>query len=155
MPTTRKSTHGSAARGAALGKQSTLSFNNRVSKAGAARATSKDKEAQFDSPIAIPPPSKRVKVEDQLEEVEEQLDAESRVSEAEDHAQAEVAEEKDLAKVRAEKVTDAQIRKYWKGVEDARIARRVHQEELSTGEKVLRYFDISSQYGVSFLALPF
>lgn len=152
MPPTRKSTRGSAARGSATGKQSTLLFTNRVSKAGAVKSSSKDKDAQLDSPNAAPPPSKKAKLEE-FEKVEdqvnEQLGDDSQVEEAEDKAQIDVAEDKAQAEVRAEKITDAQIRKYWKGVEEARIAKRVHQEELGTGEKVLRYFDISSQYGVS------
>ncbi|RMZ77679.1 hypothetical protein DV738_g4255, partial [Chaetothyriales sp. CBS 135597] len=49
----------------------------------------------------------------------------------------------------AEKVTDGQIRKYWQAEEEKRKARRVqvHQESLSVHEKILRHFDISSQYG--------
>lgn len=59
------------------------------------------------------------------------------------------APEKTEAELEAEKTTDAQIARYWKGIEAQRIAPRVHQEGLSVGEKVLRYFDVSSQYGVS------
>lgn len=51
----------------------------------------------------------------------------------------------------AGRVPDTQIRKYWKGKEDERIAPRVHQQGLSVNEKVLRHFDLSSQYGVCFL----
>lgn len=163
MPTTRKSTRGSAAKGTALGKQSTLSFTNRVSKAGAVKATAKDKGAELDSPIATPPPSKKAKLEEPatVEEaveytVEEQAVDQSQVEEAEEKPELEAAHTKTTAEVRAERITDAQIRKYWKSVEDARIAKRVHQEDLGTGEKVLRYFDISSQYGacVSSLVCP-
>lgn len=157
MPTTRKSTRGSAAKGTALGKQSTLSFTNRVSKAGAVKVTGKDKGADLDSPIATPPPSKKAKLEDPTkveEQVEEQVVDQSQVvEEVEEKLEVEAAETKTPAEVRAERVTDAQIRKYWKGVEEARIAKRVHQEDLGTGEKVLRYFDISSQYGVSLFCL--
>lgn len=155
MPTTRKSTRGSAAKGTALGKQSTLSFTNRVSKAGAVKATSKEKGAELDSPLATPPPTKKAKlegpakVEEQVEELV--IEEQSQVDEIEEKPAVEAAETKTPAEVRAEKITDAQIRKYWNGVEEARIAKRVHQEDLGTGEKVLRYFDISSQYGVSFL----
>ncbi len=60
-----------------------------------------------------------------------------------------VVREKSKAEVAAEKLTDAQINKYWCGIEAQRGAKRVHQEELSTDERVLRYFDVSSQYGVS------
>lgn len=58
--------------------------------------------------------------------------------------------------LRASKVTDAQIKKYWKEKENERRAPRVHQEDLSLEEKVLRLFDISSQYGVRLpSSLPF
>lgn len=150
MPTTRKSTRGSATRGSAIGKQSTLSFSNRVSKAGAVKATVKDKDVELRSPLTTPPPSKKPKLEepDKVEQrVEEQVHDHSLIEEAEDQPQIEAAETKTPAEVRAERITDAQIRKYWKGVEDVRIAKRVHQEDLGLGEKVLRYFDISSQYG--------
>jgi len=50
---------------------------------------------------------------------------------------------------KAAKVPETQIRKYWRGKEDERIAPRVHQQGLSVNEKILRHFDLSSQYGVS------
>ena len=46
------------------------------------------------------------------------------------------------------RVNDAQIRKYWRTKEDARIAPRVHQQGLNVNEKVLREFDACSQFGV-------
>ena len=49
---------------------------------------------------------------------------------------------------RASKVTDAQIKKYWREREAERKAPRVHMEGVSMEEKVLRFFDMSSQYGV-------
>lgn len=49
--------------------------------------------------------------------------------------------------VKALKVTDAQIKRYWRERENERRAPRVHQGDLSVEEKVLRYWDMSSQYG--------
>ncbi|KAG5918014.1 hypothetical protein E4U42_007037, partial [Claviceps africana] len=49
--------------------------------------------------------------------------------------------------IRAAEVTDAHINEYWKEIEAERKAPRVHQEGLSVHEKVLRCFDVSSQYG--------
>lgn len=49
----------------------------------------------------------------------------------------------------ARKVKDAQIKKYWKSKEDARLAPRVHQEGLPIGEKILREWDMSGEFGVS------
>ncbi|EXJ84404.1 hypothetical protein A1O3_05071 [Capronia epimyces CBS 606.96] len=53
----------------------------------------------------------------------------------------------DAREVAAEKVTAAQLKKYWQAEEDSRLAPRVHQENLSLHEKILRHFDLSSQYG--------
>ena len=50
--------------------------------------------------------------------------------------------------LKAGKISETQIRKYWKGKEDERIAPRVHQQGISVNEKILRHFDLSSQYGV-------
>lgn len=45
------------------------------------------------------------------------------------------------------KVSEAQVKRYWKGKEEERIAPRVHQQGLGVNEKILRHFDLSSQYG--------
>lgn len=45
-------------------------------------------------------------------------------------------------------MTDAQVKKYWKERERERRAPRVHQEGVSMEEKILRLFDMSSQFGV-------
>ena len=58
---------------------------------------------------------------------------------------------RDVKEVEATKVSEAQIKKYWKRKEDDRIAARVHQRGLSVHEKVLREFDLSSQFGVGFV----
>ena len=52
---------------------------------------------------------------------------------------------------RASQVTDAQIRQYWKEREAERKAPRVHQDDVSIEERVLRLFDMSSQFGVCLL----
>lgn len=49
----------------------------------------------------------------------------------------------------ADKISEAQINKYWREKEKERKAPRVHQEDLTVHEKVLRSWDISGQYGVS------
>lgn len=60
-----------------------------------------------------------------------------------------VEDVKSEAEEKGSKVSDAQVKRYWKGKEDERIAPRVHQRGLSVNEKILRHFDLSSQYGVS------
>ncbi|KIW87973.1 uncharacterized protein Z519_11558 [Cladophialophora bantiana CBS 173.52] len=57
------------------------------------------------------------------------------------------SEGKDERELAAEKVTDVQLKKYWQAEEDSRLAPRVHQSDLSLHEKILRHFDLSSQYG--------
>lgn len=49
----------------------------------------------------------------------------------------------------ARKVSDTQIKKYWRQKEQERLAPRLHQEDLGVYEKVLREWDMSNQYGVS------
>lgn len=60
------------------------------------------------------------------------------------------AARKSDVELKAESLSDAAITRYWRNLESERMAKRVHQEDLSVGEKLLRYFDVSSQYGVSF-----
>lgn len=75
---------------------------------------------------------------------------------------------KDESTLRAERISDKQIQQYWQKEEDVRRAPRgkspsfshpprpdsrhadkttVHQEGLSVHEKILRHFDLCSQYG--------
>lgn len=51
---------------------------------------------------------------------------------------------------RARKISEAQIKKFWREQESLRLVPRVHQEDLDLHERVLRLWDISGQYGVSF-----
>ncbi|KAK6515645.1 hypothetical protein TWF506_007968 [Arthrobotrys conoides] len=48
---------------------------------------------------------------------------------------------------KAYEVTNRQIQKYCKDIENSRISTAVHQEGLAEFEKILRHFDLSSQYG--------
>lgn len=56
--------------------------------------------------------------------------------------------EKSESHRKAAKITDKAIEMYWRRLESERTAKRVHQEDVLTGEKILRFFDVSSQYGV-------
>jgi DNA polymerase delta subunit 4 len=60
--------------------------------------------------------------------------------------------EKTKEELEAEKVTNAQVKKYWEAREAERRAPRMHQEGLTVEEKILRLFDMSSQFGVRILA---
>lgn len=54
--------------------------------------------------------------------------------------------------LRAASITDAQIARYWRAREAERRTPRVHLEGVSVEERILRLFDMSSQYGV---CIPF
>ena len=143
MPTTRKSA--ATSRGPTKG-QSVLPFSNRVTK-----NIPKDAKESVISPVV----EKVEKVEPVVEEKPAEKPAEKVeevVAEPEEDAKGEDEvdiPQKSEAEVKAEKITSIQINKYWKAIEKERISSRVHQEGQSVNEKVLRYFDVSSQYGVS------
>lgn len=63
------------------------------------------------------------------------------------------ADETTPEEARAKKVTDAKIRAYWRAKEKQSLAPRVHQQELSLEEKVLREWDMSGEYGVSLFSV--
>lgn len=141
MPTTRRSTGNARPQGPSKG-QSTLSFHNKVTK----NITHDAKKASVVSPsvtkVAPPTPEKDEPTRDEVENIE-----------PEESEEEEPEPEKSEVEIKAEKVSQAQIGKYWKGIEKERAASRVHQQGLSDHEKILRYFDVSSQYGVSHLSL--
>lgn len=155
MPTTRKAT-GSLRGVPAKGQSTLLSFSNKVTK-----AVPKDfKKAVIASPAVAKvdvsePPAKETKEDEEevavIEEPTEEAEEEEEEEEGEEVVEPKVepVPEKSEAELRAEKIGDVQIKKYWKGIENQWKSPRVHQEGLSTEEKILRYFDVSSQYGVS------
>ncbi|KAK3361050.1 DNA polymerase delta, subunit 4-domain-containing protein [Lasiosphaeria ovina] len=141
MPVTRKSTRSS---GPPKG-QSTLSFNHRVTKSvpksakdSLLKPSSLSKEIPPEPEADSPPQTTDIEVE--KEEAPQQVKQES----------SEEAAEKSDAEFRADRISDASIERYWGKIEASRQARathRKHTEGLTTGEKLLRYFDVSSQYG--------
>jgi len=48
---------------------------------------------------------------------------------------------------RARKISEAQIKKFWREQESLRLVPRVHQEDLDVHERVLRLWDVSNTYG--------
>jgi len=153
MPTTRRT----AGAGATAGKQSTLSFNHRVTKASVPVGKQAAKAAAASAPAKQSPLAKQIEDtvsaptaadDEAVVEITPEDEAADGQAKVEDVVVAEEKdEEKSEAEVKALKMTDRQIETYWRDVEAERIAKRVHQEELGTPEKVLRYFDVSSQYG--------
>ncbi|KAL9116572.1 MAG: hypothetical protein Q9187_006901, partial [Circinaria calcarea] len=146
-PTRRKSSNPTSARAA----QPTLTFHSRSNKVTKPHLAPAPDESKF----------LNVKPEEVLKAVElstpspapEDVDtgAEHGSTTAElaikEQVKIEHAAPKSAADERAEKITDAQIKRYWKAKEDERKAPRVHQEGLSVHDKILREFDLSSQYG--------
>ena len=135
MPPTRRSrTSGGPA---AKGSQKTLSFgSSKITKPTSAKG-------KFTPPLTSSTPTKDIDVGHTSSETAVAEQAKAEVE------RVQVKEERSPEEVKASKVTDAQIKRYWRDREAERRAPRVHQEDLSVEEKVLRYWDMSSQYGVS------
>ncbi|KAL7822251.1 DNA polymerase delta, subunit 4 domain-containing protein [Trichoderma gracile] len=153
MPTTRRSAAANArGRPGPVKGQSTISFTGKVTK-----AVPKDlKKAASDSTITRTTIPERPASKDNVNKKEEEKEAVEIVAEETDvidepeeetEPVVEQVPEKSEAELKAEKITDAQIKSYWRAIEKQRKAPRVHQEGLDLAEKVLRYFDVSSQYG--------
>ncbi|KAL2160154.1 hypothetical protein VTH06DRAFT_1809 [Thermothelomyces fergusii] len=152
MPATRRSTRSSAG----TGKQSTLSFKHKVTKAihtgkEAYKSPSRAKE-YIPEPSPEPAVSKPEPKKEEEEEEEEKTPVPSddeQLQKAQPTAVAS-AQRPSEAEVEAAKITDRAIEQYWNGIENSRKAKAVHRKHtggLTTGEKVLRYFDVNSQYG--------
>ena len=130
MPATRKSRTSSGP--ASKASQKTLTFSNKVTKPTPASSKDKTHKTQTLNPKTTPLDLGHVSSEAAVAE----------------QAQVELLKERTEEEAKALKVSDAQIRKYWREREAERKAPRVHQEDLSTEERVLRLFDMSSQFGV-------
>lgn len=155
MPTTRSSR---SSTGAGPGKQSTLSFKHKVTKAiktgkEGYKSPSRAKEyipEPTPEPVTTTNKAKATKTPSPEEESPASTDDEQLETKVQPPAAA--AQDKPAGpEAQAAEVTDRAIERYWSGIESSRDARAVHKkhaEGLSTGEKVLRYFDVSSQYGV-------
>lgn len=150
MPTTRRSAASARSRGPPAKGQSTLSFSNRVTKPVPKNA----KKSIISPSVAKIDPSKLAK----QHEIEDIIDSEPAAVEPElievdkeeiHKPQIAPEPEKSESELQAEKVTDAQLKKYWKSIENQWSTPRLHQQGVSQNEKILRYFDVSSQYGVS------
>lgn len=153
MPPTRRSTRASSGQG----RQSTLSFKHRVTKsiqAGKKGYESPSRAKEYvpePSPPELPSPAGAA-AGPEAEEAEEQEEEVNRIGNDKD-GDGKTEEERE-----AEKIADAAIERYWAAIEASRLAKEVHRkhtEGLTTAEKVLRYFDVSSHYGVRLLSFFF
>lgn len=140
MPTSRRSSGGRGA--VSTGKQSKLSFGNRVTKP----VPKSVKDSVALSPLKKELVQEEVAKDEEIENIEP--DEQPQQQEATG-----VETTKSDAELKAAEISDAAVQKYWRKLEAERIAKRVHQEDLTLSETVLRYFDVCSQYGVS-CALP-
>jgi DNA polymerase delta subunit 4 len=172
MPTTRRSTGGARAKAGPGKNQSTISFASKVSKPGVQDAgkkaiVSETSEHRKPASSSVSPPASAASptserptsppAVDDIPADEEQEDKAVRVSPYAEVEEIPAEPEKAEAEIEAGKVSQARIAKYWRAIEVEGQAKRVHQEDLSTAEKILRYFDMSSEYGVWFspsLLLP-
>ncbi|KAF5679091.1 DNA polymerase delta subunit 4 [Fusarium circinatum] len=141
MPTTRRSAASTRSRGPPAKGQSTLSFSNKVTKPVPKSA----KKSAISASISKLDPSQHAA----QREVENIVvdDHESIEVDKEEEVEAVLEPVKSELELQAEKVTDTQIKKYWKSIEGQWTTPRLHQQDVSLSEKVLRYFDVSSQYG--------
>lgn len=147
MPTTRRSTGSIRGRSGPTKGQSIISFHNKVTK-----SVPKDTKKALVSPPAVAKVEASQKDEPAHDEVDEIQQSAEEVEEEEEEVNSAAIPDikvKPEAEIKAEKISEAQIGKYWKAIEKERLAPRVHQKELSRSEQILRYFDVSSQYGVS------
>lgn len=132
---------------AAKSQQSTLAFHgtsNKVTKAGV-RAPIGKKNIVSEVADEAPAKPEVIEVKDEPTTAEAAI-IEQTEKEVIAQQQAETTPEEDEAR----NISDAAIKKYWAAKEKQRMAPRVHQEELSLHEKILREFDMSGHYGVSF-----
>ncbi|KFZ11221.1 hypothetical protein V502_07673 [Pseudogymnoascus sp. VKM F-4520 (FW-2644)] len=139
MPATTRRTRGAPAKGA----QSTLSFN------GAATRITKNtgpagKDLKKAEPAKTAPKTDVIDLDHAADaEVQEAKPAPAQVQLPAPASASALTPEEEAA----DKVPHSQVLKYWRAKEAERLAPRIHQEGLSTEEKILRYFDMSSQYG--------
>ncbi|KAF2032641.1 hypothetical protein EK21DRAFT_98763 [Setomelanomma holmii] len=124
-------------------QQSTLAFHgasNKVTKAGT--------RAQAGKKNIVPDVTTKQDVKPDVVNIEEEpTTAEAAII---DQTKDEVEEaEIEIAPqdIEARRVTDAAIKMYWAAKEKQRMAPRVHQQDLSLHEKILREFDMSGHYG--------
>jgi DNA polymerase delta subunit 4 len=143
MPATKRASSGATSK-AKKSQQSTLAFHgstSKISKPSATAPASNKKDlanlkkadaitaALSDTDSVVPPTTADVAIAEQI------------VSEV----KAPVSKEDEEAL----RMTVAQIDKYWQAKEAKRKAPRVHQKDLTLGEKICREFDTDARFGVS------
>ncbi|KAF2482932.1 DNA polymerase delta, subunit 4-domain-containing protein [Neohortaea acidophila] len=128
-----------AARRTTSAQQQRLSFQSKVTKPSSAQQakTSKKDPALIDDIARAELPTADAKEEAPQAEEDVAADPLSTTSPAVTTAD----------EASARKIKDSQIKAYWRAKEQERKAPRVHQQDLTVYEKVLREWDMSGQYG--------
>ncbi|KAL8833548.1 MAG: hypothetical protein Q9170_004203 [Blastenia crenularia] len=164
MPSGRRGRPAGSTNNKPRAAQSTLAFgrNNKITKptpppSSSSRKASKpisDKQLEDVAKIIeeeVPTPRKKDEEEDVQLEDQEVVNEDAALKEGRAMAVAMREREKvvevDEAERKAKGVSDTAVKRYWREKEGERKAPRVHQQQLSTEEKILRHFDLSSQYG--------
>jgi DNA polymerase delta subunit 4 len=132
----------------------TFGRQNKVTKPSAGPPSSKAKQTPTKPTTKVDPLLTESIVRTNLPAVadpdlSEPTTAEAAIAEQAAQEAARVEVERDADEETASHVTDAQIKKYWRAKEASRKAPRVHQEDLTVEEKMLREWDMSGAYGVS------
>lgn len=154
MPPTRRSRP--SAGPIAKGGQKSLSFaHSKVTKPASSVKSSQEKEKDQSISITASTPSSTPLAPASTSTSIDVGHVTSTASIAQQAAAESAREEPTPEEREARAVSDEQVRRYWKDREAERRTRRVHQEGVSVEERVLRLFDMSSQYGVSFYFLFF
>ncbi|MCJ1246508.1 hypothetical protein MMC30_003716 [Trapelia coarctata] len=151
MPTTRRKIN-QAARA-----QPTLSFNSRAAKvtkpsASSSKSSKAPKNTKLSDVLSTDSVATPSPAQDALVDLEEDGKAEGETTSElamKEQVTTEKKQESSEAEERARGISDAQVKRYWKGKEEGRKAPRVHQQGLSLEDKILREFDLSYHYGPS------
>ncbi|KAL4898113.1 DNA polymerase delta, subunit 4-domain-containing protein [Aspergillus ambiguus] len=138
---------------AARSQQSTLSFGNqsRVTKSSVAPPShlKKPSHPEPDVPSRSKKPSLEAVSEQEQTPRSPTEPSQPHVAElaVRQQAQAEIQQPWTDDDRRATKLTEKDLQRYWKNEESKRRGPSVHHQDLSLHEKILRHFDLSSQYG--------
>ncbi|RAL15745.1 putative DNA polymerase delta subunit 4 [Aspergillus homomorphus CBS 101889] len=133
--------------------QSTLSFGSksRVTKPSATPTTRSQKAKDLEPLVSSLPEKPSVESASEPEEVQVTPTEPSQPHVAElavrQQARTEIEQPVSEEDQKASNITERDLAKYWKQEEAKRRGPRVHQSDLTTHEKILRHFDLSSQYG--------
>ncbi|KAB8238077.1 hypothetical protein ETB97_006097 [Aspergillus alliaceus] len=142
-PTRRRGGHATAARS----NQATLSFGSqsRVTKPSATPTqTQKTKDlepvvASISEKVLVPEQAPVTAAEPSQPHVAELA--------VRQQAQAEIQQPLSEEDERAIKITEKDLQHYWRAEEEKIRGPRFHQQDLTLHEKILRHFDLSSQFG--------